>query len=286
MGDFNGDGKNEIAYMIEDGGVYIKPEKNTRIRDYNQAENGFAIGDYKDYLLSLDMSSEIGAFSAAHSERITQLINKTNQFNFTTRRYTQGEVDAIVADKENYISAYAKLVDKFGDNGITQLFIASVEDKTATIDLWVMSCRVFKRHFEFAVFDYFVKQCAARGITTVNASYLPTAKNVIIKDFYEELGLTLVREEDGAKYYTYTIPADKVLGDITIEFSYGEPILEVAITDITAPEVLTAPDYEATAGADSYTIDSVVWEPEVAVDGTFDFDTAYTVKVTVSAKDE
>ena len=99
-------------------------------------------------------------------------------------------------------------MDKFGDNGITQLFIASVEDKTATIDLWVMSCRVFKRHFEFAMFDYFVKQCAARGITTVNASYLPTAKNVIIKDFYEELGLTLVREEDGAKYYTYTIPAD------------------------------------------------------------------------------
>ena len=171
-----------------------------------QAQASF--GDYKDYLLSLDMSSEIGAFSAAHSERITQLINKTNQFNFTTRRYTQGEVDAIVADKENYISAYAKLVDKFGDNGITQLFIASVEDKTATIDLWVMSCRVFKRHFEFAMFDYFVKQCAARGIATVKASYLPTAKNVIIKDFYEELGLTLVKEEDGAKYYTYTIPAD------------------------------------------------------------------------------
>ena len=171
-----------------------------------QAQASF--GNYKDYLLSLDMSSEIGAFSAAHSERITQLINKTNQFNFTTRRYTQGEVEEIIANPDEYISAYAKLVDKFGDNGITQLFIASVEDKTATIDLWVMSCRVFKRHFEFAMFDYFVKQCAERGITTVKASYLPTAKNVIIKNFYDELGLTLVKEEDGAKYYTYTIPAD------------------------------------------------------------------------------
>jgi len=110
-----------------------------------QAQASF--GNYKDYLLSLDMSGEIGAFSTAHCERITQLINKTNQFNFTTRRYTQGEVEEIIAKPEQYISAYAKLVDKFGDNGITTCFIASVEDKTATIDLWVMSCRVFKRHF-------------------------------------------------------------------------------------------------------------------------------------------
>ena len=171
-----------------------------------QAQASF--GNYKDYLLSLDMSGEIGAFSTAHCERITQLINKTNQFNFTTRRYTQGEVEEIIASPDKYISAYAKLVDKFGDNGITTCFIASVEDTTATIDLWVMSCRVFKRHFEFALFDYFIKQCAQRGITTVNASYLPTAKNVIIKDFYEELGFTLVSESESEKKYTFAVPAD------------------------------------------------------------------------------
>ena len=171
-----------------------------------QAQASF--GNYKDYLLSLEMSGEIGAFSPAHCERITQLINKTNQFNFTTRRYAQGEVEEIIANPDKYISAYAKLVDKFGDNGITTCFIASVEDKTAEIDLWVMSCRVFKRHFEFALFDYFVKQCAKRGITTVNASYLPTAKNVVVKDFYEELGFTLVSESETEKRYTYTIPAD------------------------------------------------------------------------------
>ena len=194
----------EITTFTKDDAKRNEMYKQNAMRA--QAEASF--GDYKDYLLSLNMTSEIGAFSAAHSERITQLINKTNQFNFTTRRYTQGEVDEIIANTSDYISAYAKLVDKFGDNGITTCFIASVEDKTATIDLWVMSCRVFKRHFEFAVFDYFVSQCAKRGITTVKASYLPTAKNVIIKDFYDELGFELVSEEDGAKYYTYTIPAD------------------------------------------------------------------------------
>ncbi|MBQ7006688.1 MAG: HAD-IIIC family phosphatase [Oscillospiraceae bacterium] len=194
----------EITTFTKDDAKRNEMYKQNAMRA--QAEASF--GDYKDYLLSLDMTSEIGAFSSAHSERITQLINKTNQFNFTTRRYTQGEVDEIIANTTDYISAYAKLVDKFGDNGITTCFIASVEDKTATIDLWVMSCRVFKRHFEFALFDYFVSQCVKRGITTVKASYLPTAKNVIIKDFYDELGFELVKEEDGAKYYTYTIPAD------------------------------------------------------------------------------
>ncbi|MEG1049758.1 MAG: HAD-IIIC family phosphatase, partial [Oscillospiraceae bacterium] len=115
-----------------------------------EAENSFV--DYTDYLLSLDMTGEIGKFSPAHSERITQLINKTNQFNFTTRRYTQGEIDEIILDKSHYISAYAKLVDKFGDNGITTCLIARVDSGVANIDLWVMSCRVFKRHLEYAMF--------------------------------------------------------------------------------------------------------------------------------------
>lgn len=194
----------EITTFTKDDAKRNEMYKQNAMRAQAQAN----FGSYKDYLLSLEMSGEIGAFSPAHCERITQLINKTNQFNFTTRRYTQGEVEEIIANPDKYISAYAKLADKFGDNGITTCFIASVMDKTAEIDLWVMSCRVFKRHFEFAVFDYFVQQCAKRGITTVKAKYIPTAKNVIIKDFYEELGFTLVKESDEGKEYTYTIPAD------------------------------------------------------------------------------
>ena len=90
----------------------------------------------------------------------------------------------------------------------------------------------------------------------------------------------LVAGDDGI---TYTIPAEKVLGDVTIELAYGEPILEVTITDIEAPVAQGTPDTEATAGHDTYTIDSVTWEP---ADAEFGFDTAYTVKVTVTAADE
>ncbi|MEG1895544.1 MAG: HAD-IIIC family phosphatase, partial [Oscillospiraceae bacterium] len=171
-----------------------------------KAENSFV--DYTDYLLSLDMTGEIGKFSPAHSERITQLINKTNQFNFTTRRYTQGEIDEIILDKSHYISAYAKLVDKFGDNGITTCLIARVDSGIANIDLWVMSCRVFKRHLEYAMLDYLVSECKKSGVHSITASYIPSAKNVIIKDFYESVGFEVVSDNGSEKRYAFNIPED------------------------------------------------------------------------------
>lgn len=170
------------------------------------AESAFT--DYNDYLLSLGMTGEIGPFSTAHCERITQLINKTNQFNFTTRRYAQSEVEEIIADRTNYISAYAKLIDKFGDNGITTCLIASVEGTNANIDLWVMSCRVFKRHLEYAVFDYLIAKCKEMGVKTITASYLPTAKNVIIKDFYEGIGFDVTLDSESEKRYILNIPEE------------------------------------------------------------------------------
>lgn len=170
------------------------------------AESAFT--DYNDYLLSLEMTGEIGPFSTAHCERITQLINKTNQFNFTTRRYAQSEVEEIIADRTNYISAYAKLIDKFGDNGITTCLIASVEGTNANIDLWVMSCRVFKRHLEYAVFDYLIAKCTEMGVKTITASYLPTAKNVIIKDFYEGIGFDVTLDSESEKRYILNIPEE------------------------------------------------------------------------------
>ena len=179
------------------------------------AESSFA--DYTDYLLSLNMTGEIGAFSTAHCERITQLINKTNQFNFTTRRYAQSEVETIIEDKQNYISAYAKLVDKFGDNGITACFIASVEGTNANIDLWVMSCRVFKRHFEYAMLDYVVGKCKEMGVKTITASWLRTAKNVIIKDFYESVGFEVTLDTEDEKRYILNIPDDYEVKNKVIE---------------------------------------------------------------------
>ena len=73
---------------------------------------------YGDFLASLEMSAEIGSFRPVYLERITQLINKTNQFNLTTRRYTSGEVEAIAQDPTHFLLYTGGWRNKFGDNGL------------------------------------------------------------------------------------------------------------------------------------------------------------------------
>lgn len=170
-----------------------------------QLEDSFS--NYEEYLRSLDMKASIGPFKEEQVERITQLINKTNQFNLTTRRYTTSETQQ-AAKAENSITLAGRLVDKFGDNGITSAIIATQNGSNAEIDLWIMSCRVFKRNLEQAMFDALVQQAAARGITTLTGRWLPTAKNLLAKDFYATIGFALVSESETERVFRFTIPKD------------------------------------------------------------------------------
>ena len=151
------------------------------------------------------MHCELGSFDEPHAERITQLINKTNQFNLTTRRYTAAEVETLMKD-DSYITLYGRLVDKFGDNGIVTALIAHKSAPgQADIDLWIMSCRTFKRQLEHARFDRLVSICAFQGIHKINGFYYPTAKNLPVKDFYATIGFEKVSEdEQGNRTYSFT----------------------------------------------------------------------------------
>lgn len=169
-----------------------------------QLEQNF--GNYEEYLHSLDMTASIGPFKQEQVERITQLINKTNQFNLTTRRYTQAETSNI-SNNDAAITIAGRLLDKFGDNGITSAIIATSEGTCLTIDLWIMSCRVFKRHLEYAMFDYLVAQAAQKGIATIIGHWYPTAKNLLVKEFYATIGFKLVEENEGERVYQYDIPS-------------------------------------------------------------------------------
>ncbi len=161
-------------------------------------------GDYSDYLRSLNQTADIGSFTAEHAERITQLINKTNQFNLTTRRYTAAEVSTIIGSND-YITLYGRLVDKFGDNGIVTAVIAKINGAEANIDLWIMSCRTFKRHLEFAMFDTLVELCKTKGVKRINGQYIPTQKNLLVNDFYGKISFDLLSEDDsGKKLFSFT----------------------------------------------------------------------------------
>ncbi len=182
-------------------------------------------GDYREYLLSLDMKGTIKPFEAVYMARIAQLTNKSNQFNLTTRRYTQSDVEQF-AGSSDYITRYGKLEDKFGDNGVVSVVIGrkgSMTDMSVYrtgervtsasgndvlhLELWLMSCRVLKRDMESAMLDSVVEACKECGIRTIMGYYYPTAKNAMVKDFYDIMGFTKICEqEDGNTVWQFDIP--------------------------------------------------------------------------------
>lgn len=146
--------------------------------------------DYGEFLHSLNMVATIKPFDSIALERITQLTNKTNQFNLTTKRYTASEIESI-AKSDDYIAIYGRLEDKFGDNGIIAISIARIEGTFAHIDLWLMSCRVLKRDMEQAMLDALVSLCKEKGVTKLIGYYIKSAKNAMVEHLYESFGFTL-----------------------------------------------------------------------------------------------
>jgi FkbH-like protein len=146
--------------------------------------------DLGEFLGSLDMKLTYGAFTRVDLQRITQLINKTNQFNPTTRRYSSEQVtEAALADE--LLTLQFRLVDRCGDNGLVSAMILRPlpgEPGVLDIDTWVMSCRVFGRQLEFEAMNIAVEAARARGCTALRATFEPSAKNGVVKDLYPRLG--------------------------------------------------------------------------------------------------
>jgi FkbH-like protein len=159
-----------------------------------------AFANYGEFLDSLDMTAEISAFQPVYLERIAQLINKTNQFNLTTRRYTSAEVEALSRDTDA-IALYGRLADRFGDNGLVSVLVGRVSGDTAEIDVWLMSCRVLKREMELAMFDALVEECQARGVRRIVGVYIPSKKNGMVAEHYAGLGFRPAGDEEGRFYY-------------------------------------------------------------------------------------
>ena len=149
---------------------------------------------YDEFLLSLEMTAVIGDFDPVHIPRITQLTNKSNQFNLTTKRYTQGEMEA-VAESAEHIRLCGRLSDKFGDNGIVSVVIGKKEGGVLHVELWLMSCRVLKRGMEQAMLDRLVEECRRQGVSEIRGYYFPTKKNGMVARLYEEFGFSKLSED-------------------------------------------------------------------------------------------
>lgn len=154
-----------------------------------------SFADYSEYLKSLEMTAYIDDFLPVYIARITQLTNKSNQFNVTTKRYTQSEMDEVFKS-DRYIRLYGKLIDKFGDNGIVSVVIGQKDGDILDINLWLMSCRVLKRDMELAMLDTLVEKCREQGIKTVIGHYYPTQKNGMVKDLFKRFGFSKLTEDE------------------------------------------------------------------------------------------
>lgn len=149
---------------------------------------------YTDYLLSLEMEAQIKDFDSIDLARITQLTNKSNQFNLTTRRYTGPKMEETAAS-DKYIRLCGRLKDKFGDNGIVSVVIGEINGDTLDVILWLMSCRVLKRDMEYAMLDQLVKAARDRGIKTIKGYYFPTAKNKMVAGLYGDFGFEKISSD-------------------------------------------------------------------------------------------
>lgn len=151
--------------------------------------------NYEEYLYSLKMKAEIREFKPIYLERISQLTNKSNQFNLTTKRYTLADIEAIQESSE-YITLYGRLSDIFGDSGVVSIVIGHINGDVLDIDLWIMSCRVLKRDMEIAMMDELIKAAEEKGIKTIHGYYYPTNKNKMVENFYDNQGFKIINEDE------------------------------------------------------------------------------------------
>jgi FkbH-like protein len=154
----------------------------------------------EDYLSSIEIEISITENDSSQISRISQITQKTNQFNLTTKRYTENQIKLFMEnDSDRIFSILVK--DKFGESGLTAIIIVNENIKTVNIDSFVMSCRIMGRNIEKAIMNFLVNKYTQNNIEEITASFSPTIKNRPVVNFYEGSNYKLEKEENGNKLY-------------------------------------------------------------------------------------
>ncbi|HBR15746.1 MAG TPA: hypothetical protein DD723_09470 [Candidatus Omnitrophica bacterium] len=160
----------------------------------------------EDYLVSLKLKMTIFEDDETLIPRISQMSQKTNQFNLTTKRYSEMDIRGFIQDDATKVYAFA-LLDKFGDSGVTGVGVIHFDSKnrTGNIDTFLMSCRIIGRNVEYVFMDYLINAMMENKVEKVNAIYIKTLKNGLTRDFYEQCSFTLKEATDSRKNYVLDI---------------------------------------------------------------------------------
>ena len=159
------------------------------------AATGFV--SVEEFLQSLDMQIVVARFDSFHLPRIAQLLQRSNQFNLTTRRRSESECEHLM-HTSSALPLYVKLSDRLGDHGLISVVILQIDGTDIHITDWLMSCRVLSRGVEQYVMNEVFSVAAQRGLTGVVGYYIPTVKNGMVRDFFNDFGFTCTSDENGA----------------------------------------------------------------------------------------
>jgi len=154
----------------------------------------------EDYLESLEMELNIYQATKFTIPRLAQMTQKTNQFNLTTKRYTEDDINSIISDGGLVYCVSVK--DKFGDNGISILTIIKIQDNIAFLDSFLLSCRILGRNIESAFLNYIINILKEKNVKTIKSEYIPSSKNKQTENFYEKMNFNIDKiQENGTKNY-------------------------------------------------------------------------------------
>jgi FkbH-like protein len=185
------------------------------------------VGNLEEYLRSLRMVASISPFDAVGRVRIAQLINKSNQFNLTTRRYSESQVEAFENDPSKFC-LQVRLADHFGDNGMISVIIFDKAPTEWSCDTWLMSCRVLGRRVEELVLATVAEAARSAGAKWLKGTYLPTKKNALVVEHFAKLGFTKTGElPDGGTTWVLDL-ADYVAPELPMQIISANDSCSVA----------------------------------------------------------
>jgi FkbH-like protein len=178
--------------------------------DQNRSKSKQKFESIDEYLISLKLEILIRVNNELLIARISQLSQKTNQFNLTTKRYAESEITNLLKTENNYIFSM-EVRDRFGDFGVTGICIVVFENTTAIIDTLFLSCRILGRDLEYAFLNQILFFLSKKGLHNVSAKYIKTQKNSQVKNFYEKIGFKLVQESETEKSYDLNLDSFKLM---------------------------------------------------------------------------
>jgi FkbH-like protein len=189
----------QIGELFADGTAGAGKTDQYRLRALAAAERAHHATE-EEYLRSLQLVVDIAVDERDALKRISELTQKSNQFNLTTRRYGEAEIAAAMDDPDAAVLSL-RVRDRFGDHGLVGVLVLRFAARAAEVEAYLMSCRVLGRGVERSCWSAVAELAAAHGADELRAAYLPTAKNAQVAEFYDGLGLARASETpEGVRY--------------------------------------------------------------------------------------